>query len=86
MPGRTKRAASGAGQSVRDLDLLEQYLLRLRQELLQASHRALIGDFNDIALREARGYAQQAELVERIRAAVKELAQDPGQFIKGYLS
>lgn len=71
---------------MRDLDLLEQYLLRLRQELLQASHRALIGDFNDIALREARGYAQQAELVERIRAAVKELALDPGEFIKRNLS
>jgi hypothetical protein len=70
---------------VRELDLLEQYLVRLRQEFLQSSHRALIGDYNDIALREARGYALQAELIERIRAAVKELAKDPGQFVKGYL-
>jgi hypothetical protein len=71
---------------VRDLDLLEQYLVRLRQEMLQASHHTLIGDEGDIALRKARGLAQQAELVERIRGAVKELAVDPGQFIKGYLA
>lgn len=70
---------------MRELDLLEQYLIRLRQELLQSSHRALIGDYNDIALREARGYALQAELIDRIRAGVKELAKDPGQFVKGYL-
>jgi hypothetical protein len=71
---------------VRELDLLEQYLVRLRQEFLQASHHTLIGDFNDIALREARSYALKAELIERIRGAVKELAADPGQFIKGYLT
>jgi len=70
---------------MRELDLLDQYLLRLRQEFLQASHHTLIGDAGDIALREARGYALQAELIERIRAALKELAKDPGQFIKGYL-
>jgi hypothetical protein len=71
---------------MRELDLLEQYLIRLRQELLQSSHRALIGDYNDVALREARGYALQAELIERIRASVKELAKDPGEFIKRNLS
>lgn len=71
---------------MRDLDLLEQYLLRLRQELLQSSHRALIGDFNDIALREARGYAQQAELCDRVRGALKELEKDPGDFIRKNLS
>lgn len=70
---------------MRDLDLLEQYLLRLRQELLQLAHRTLISDANDLALREARGYAQQAELVDRIRGALKELTQDAGQFVKGYL-
>lgn len=71
---------------MRDLDLLEQYLIRLRQELLQSSHRALIGDNNDIALREARGYAQQAELCDRIRAALSELEKDPGEFIKRNLT
>lgn len=71
---------------MRDLDLLEQYLLRLRREMLEASHRTLIGDANDITMREARSLAQQAELIDRIRGAVKELATDSGQFIKGYLT
>lgn len=71
---------------VRDLDLLEQYLARLRQEMLQASHRTLIGDFNDVTMREARSIALQAELVDRIRGAVKELAQDAGEFIKRNLT
>lgn len=67
---------------MRDLDLLGQYLVRLRQELLQESHRTLIGDFNDAALRNARSLAQQAELVDRIRGEVIELAKDAGEFIK----
>ncbi len=71
---------------MRDLDLLEQYLLRLRRDMLEASHRTLISDLNDLAMREARSLAQQAELVDRIRGAVKELATDSGQFIKGYLT
>lgn len=70
---------------MQQLDLLEQYLVRLRQETLLASHRTLIGNTDDAALREARSLAQQAELVDRIRGAVKELARDSGQFIKGYL-
>lgn len=71
---------------MRDLDLLEQYLLRLRREMLEASHRTLIGDADDTTMRQARSLAQQAELVDRIRGAVKELATDSGQFIKGYLT
>lgn len=67
---------------MRDLDLLGQYLVRLRQELLQESHRTLIGDFTDAALRNARSLAQQAELVDRIRGEVIELAKDAGEFIK----
>ncbi len=71
---------------MRDLDLLEQYLIRLRQEFLQSSHRTLIGDWNDAGMREARSLAQQAELIDRIRGALKDLAQDPGQFIKAHLT
>ncbi len=54
--------------------------------MLEASHRTLIGDVHDTALREARSLAQQAELIERIHGAVKELAQDSGQFVKAYLA
>lgn len=67
---------------MRDLDLLQQYLVRLRQELLQESHRTLIGTFTDDHLRNARSLAQQAELVDRIRGEVIELAKDAGEFIK----
>ena len=71
---------------MRDLDLLTQYLLRLRREMLEASHHTLIGASSDAALRDARSLAQQAELVERVAGAVKELAADSGQFIKVYLT
>jgi hypothetical protein len=71
---------------VRDLDLLEQYLIRLRQELLQESHAILTGNWSDEGLRHARALGLQADLVDRIRGATKELAKDPGQFVKGYLA
>lgn len=71
---------------MRDLDLLEQFLVRLRQDLLQSSHRTLIGDFNDAAMRNARNFALQAELVDRIRYEVKELGKDAGEFIKRNLT
>jgi hypothetical protein len=71
---------------VRDLDLLEQYLMRLRQSLLQESHSMLIGNFDDTAMRHARSLALQAELVDRIRGAVRELGKDAGAFVKGYLA
>src|SRR5262245_1981541 len=76
------RRALSRTRPLRELDLLEQYLVRLRQELLMESHAILTGDWNDTGLRHARGVALQAELVERIRASVKELAKDPGEFIK----
>lgn len=66
---------------MRDLDLLEQYLVRLRQDSLLESHQALIVD-NYTGAKEA---AVRAELVDRIRAALKELASDSGDFIKRYL-
>ncbi len=67
---------------MRELDLLDQYLVRLRQELLQASHNILTGNWSDEGLRQARSVGMQADTVERIRAAVKELEKDPGEFIK----
>lgn len=58
--------------------------MRLRQERLQQSHGYALErapDLTQIVIR-----AHEAELVERIRGAVKELEQDPGQFIKQYLT
>lgn len=71
---------------MRELQLLEQYLLRLRQELLQTSHTRITGDWSDEGLREARSIALQADLTDRIRGALKELEKDPGQFVKAHLA
>lgn len=70
---------------MRELDLLEQYLIRLRQELLQQSHAMLTGDWSAETAQHARAIGLQADMVDRIRGAVGELAEDPGQFIKGHL-
>lgn len=69
---------------MRDLDLLEQYLIRLRQERLQHAHGHALEKAPDLT--QIVVCAHEAELIDRIRAALKELAQDAGQFIKGYLT
>lgn len=69
---------------MRDLQLLDQYLIRLRQERLQQGHAGALKTAPDLI--QIAVCAHEAELVERIRAALKELEQDPGLFIKGYLS
>ena len=69
---------------MRDLDLLEQYLIRLRQDRLQQGPEHALktpADLTQIVV-----CAHEAELIDRIRAALKELAQDAGQFIKRNLS
>jgi hypothetical protein len=70
---------------MRELALLEQYLILLRQDRLQQGHQAALGavdarDFPHIIAR-----AHEAELVQRILVAVRALGNDPGQFIKEYL-
>lgn len=71
---------------MRELDLLTQYLVRLRQERLQQSHATLVSDLNDEALRHARTQAFEADLVSRILGAVKDLDKDPGTFILNHLN
>lgn len=68
---------------MRDLQLLEQYLIRLRQERLEQGHEHALKAAPDIT--QIVVCAHEAELVERIRGALKELEADPGQFVKGYL-
>lgn len=66
-----------------DLDLLGDYLVRLRQEKLQLSHaEALTGD-GDLMM--ICIHAHEAELCTRIRDAVKVLAHDSGKFIEEFL-
>ena len=71
---------------MQELQLLTQYLIRLRQERLQQGHASSLvaqqpGDLVAIVAR-----AHEAELVSRILAAVKDLEKDPGLFIRSHLS
>lgn len=68
---------------MRDLDLLNEYLVRLRQERLQAAHGLAIHP--DAELLQIRICAHEAELCSRIREAVKVLANDSGKFMKEFL-
>lgn len=71
---------------MRELDLLNEYLVRLRQEKLQLAHQqALQPDDPGRHLLNIRVSAHEAELCSRIREAVKVLAKDPGQFMKEFL-
>ncbi len=67
-----------------ELNLFEQYLIRLRQERLQAGHAHALKAPVDVV--QVSVCAHEAELVERIRGALKELEEDPGKFVKGYLT
>lgn len=69
---------------MRDLDLLEQYLIRLRQERLQQGHAHALKTAPDLT--QIVICAHEAELIDRIRVELKELAQDAGQFIKRNLT
>ena len=69
---------------MQELELLGQYLLRLRQERLQQAHAHALhetGVLVDIKIR-----AHEAELCSRIYAATRILAKDAGQFIKEFLT
>lgn len=68
---------------MRELQLLNDYLVRLRSEKLQQAHaRALAADAQ---LFDIKVCAHEAELCDRIRGAVKVLDKDPGHFIKEFL-
>ncbi len=68
---------------MRDLELLGEYLVRLRQERLQQGHtRALDGKST---LTDIQICAHEAELCSRMLGAVKVLAHDAGKFIEEFL-
>ncbi len=69
---------------MRELELLGEYLIKLRQERLQQAHAAALS--SDAALLQIQVCAHEAELCSRIHAAVKVLASDPGKFIKEFMS
>ena len=70
---------------MQELELLREYLVRLRQERLQQGHAAALGANQADALIQIVARAHEAELVGRILTAVRELERDPGAFIQTHL-
>ena len=69
---------------MRELQLLADYLVRLRQEKLQQTHAHALSSSRDTFWFAAVA-ANEAELCDRIRSAVATLDKDPGKFIQDYL-
>ena len=69
---------------MRELELLADYLVRLRQERLQLAHSLALS--TDPRILAIKAHAHEAEICERILKATRVLADDPGKFIKEYLS
>jgi len=70
---------------MRDLELFEQYLIRLRQERYQKTHTCAVEATTPDALYDIKARACEAEQVTRILAALKVLAKDSGTFIMEFL-
>ena len=68
-----------------ELELLREYLTRLRQERLQQGHAAALGAGDPGALIQIVARAHEAELVGRILGALRDLEKDPGAFILTHL-
>jgi len=66
-----------------ELELFEQYLVRLRQEKLQRGHVQALSE--DCDLLELRVLAREAEFCSRVIRALKSLATDPATFIQDNL-
>ncbi len=69
---------------MQELELLGEYLVKLRQEKLLMAHVEALG--SEPSLSAIRTRAHEAELCTRIRDAVKVLANDPGKFIQEFLT
>ena len=71
---------------MRELELLQAYLTRLRQEKLQGGHAAALAATNPDDMMHIGARAHEAELVSRILVAVRDLDKDPGTFIQNHLN
>jgi hypothetical protein len=68
---------------MRDLDLLNQWLVLMRQRALQHGHMLALGE--KPSLLTIKALAIQAEFCDRVREALGVLANNPDKFIKEYL-
>lgn len=71
---------------MQELQLLSQYLIRLRQERLQQGHATALVAQQPSDLVGIVARAHEAELVSRILLALKDLEKDPGLFIRTHLN
>ena len=70
---------------MQEIDLFEQYLVRLRQERLQQGHAAAMAALGPGDMMHVFARAHEAELVSRILAALRELDTDSGEFVRKHL-
>ena len=70
---------------MRELDLLRQYLVRLRQERLQQGHQHALSATDWDGLMRVSNSAHEADIVQRIIGALAELDKDSGEFLHKYL-
>lgn len=71
---------------MRELALFEEYLLRLRQEKLQAGHQAALTAIGPQDFAHVLARAHEAELINRILVALRALNNDTGLFLKEHLA
>ena len=68
---------------MRDLDLLNRWLVRQRQSALRYAHTiALVRDADLLSI---KAMAVQAEFCDRVREATVVLANSPERFIRDFL-
>lgn len=68
-----------------DLTLFAKYLVRARQDRLQASHQQMVAARTPEQMAAACVTAHEAELCTKMSAALADLEKDPGQFVERYL-
>lgn len=70
---------------MQEIELFAEYLRRLREEKLKASHAVLLGGDSVDNLHLARVHAFEAETIKRIAEALKLLDKDAGKFAREFL-
>lgn len=82
---RPQTTSSRGLRDVQEVELFAEYLHRLREEKLKASHAVLLGGESVDNLHLARVHAFEAETIKRIAEALKVLDKDVTRFVKEFL-
>ena len=71
---------------MRELDLLNQYLVRLRQERMQCCYNTALCASVPGDLPRVVAHAHEVQLCARIMGALSELEKDQSAFVEKYLA